>query len=176
MPAEEARQNAAVPGFQDHEPRSLAKVAPHVGEVRRLLGEVMVRRRHEQEIDRLRNVESVTCHSDRSQGRDPSLLGSRHQLVERALAGVDAVDDAVRLDGPCHAKGEMAVSRPEIRDHHAGPQLEPLDDGARIAQSILTRASGVQPPPNRLGQTIEDQRPSFNGWPSPMRMPSGPRR
>ncbi len=50
----------------------------------------------------------------------------------------------------------MAIPRTEVRDHHAGPQLEGRNDGVRIAQPILPGASGVQPPANRSGQAIED--------------------
>ncbi len=50
----------------------------------------------------------------------------------------------------------MAVSRSEIRDHHAAPQLEGRDDGVRVTEPILPGASGVQPPANRTRQAIQD--------------------
>jgi len=157
MATDQAGQEATVPGLQDHEPRSRAKVTPRVGEVLRWLREVVIGRGHEQEIHRLRNFEPIACHADRTKCRDPTLLRGGHQLVKGALARVDGIHDAVRLDGPCHQEGEMAVSRAQIRHHHAAPQVERRDDGVGIAQSILPGASGVQPPADRSGQTLEDR-------------------
>jgi hypothetical protein len=77
MATEQAGQDPTVPGLQDHEPRSGAKVTPCLREVPRWSREVVVGRGHQQEIDRLRNVELIACHADRTQSRDSTFLRGR---------------------------------------------------------------------------------------------------
>ena len=85
-----------------------------------------------------------------------AIAGGAQQVVERALARVDRVDDPVRLDRAGEPQGEVTHARPEVPHDHARPDVEGANDRVGVPQAILSRSTGVQPAADRSGQPIDD--------------------
>jgi hypothetical protein len=130
---------------------------PRFREVLPRVRQMVVGGRNEEQVHRLGDLETVAAHRHRPECRDPTMLGGTAQVVERAAARVERVDDAIRFDGAGQAEGEMPRARTEIAHDHPGPEVEDRDDRVRVAQAILAGPAGVQPPADRSGQSRSGQ-------------------
>ena len=166
------RHRANKPSRRDSRIATLApgpKVFPSFCEVRRRVGQMVIRGRDEQQVHRLRDLESVTTYQHGPDRRDPPLVGRAEQVIEGALARVERVDDAGRFDLAGEPEGEVPITRTEIAYDDAGPEVEGRDHRVRVAQAILARSAGVQPSADRSGQPVESHAVAQSIWESGIR-------
>jgi len=150
-----AGQQALAARLEDRDSRAGPKMGPSLREVLRRRRNVVIRGRDEKQIHRLRDLEAVATHQQQPECRDPTIVGRAAQLIEGGLARVERVHDALRFDGPGEAEGEVPGAWTEIAHHHARPEIEGRDHRVWVAQAILARSAGVQPPANRPGQPVK---------------------
>src|SRR2546430_939226 len=104
---------------------------------------MVIRRRDEEQVNGLRHIEPVTTHLYGPERRDSKLSGLAPQVVERGLARVKRIDDAVRCDNLGHAQGEVSSAGTEIAHDHPRSETENGDDRVRVAQAILAGTAGI---------------------------------
>ena len=148
-------QQTLAPRLEDRDRGTDPKVIASFPEVLRRLREMVIRRRDEEKVHRLRNLDLLRMHEHQTQGRDPTVVRHAAQVIEHALPRIEREHHAVGLNRAREAEGEVARARTEIADDHAGSDIEGRDHRVRIAQPILTRPAGVQPSPHRSWQAIE---------------------
>ncbi len=115
----------------------------------------MIRRGHEEQVDRLGNLQPVSRDPDHPQVRDPARIGGLPKVVERAGAGIEREDDPARVDGTGQPQGEVPVSGAEVSDGHPGADSQRLDHHVRVPQPIAARAARVQQAAQRAWKAIE---------------------
>ena len=145
MGAKPPGKEALAARLENRDTRAGPQVRSGLREILRWFRQMVVRGRHEEQIHRLRGLESVATHQDTPECRDPTFVGLATQVIEGALARVERVHDAVRFDRSREAEGEVTGAWTKIAHDHAGSEIESRDHRVWVAQAILACPAGEQP-------------------------------
>jgi hypothetical protein len=129
-------QVQARPRLEDGDPATWSQPVAQAGEVALAIGQVMVARREEDEVDRLGQARVRFASLDGTDLRQVLALGGPHDFLAQIRIGVDRVDDAARADQPGEVQGECAEAGADVGHPHPGPHPEPGHDPLALAPGM----------------------------------------